>query len=186
MAHLPPLKMEKHYYKPHIEDIKRRLAEARALGAPSVEEWMKGLTSEGKERHDDAVRWEQWEARGGLKKVNAKPPVKHSTPAPSKPILHHKAEDHSSRSTPHNLQLPAKPPVDLGTSPVAPGMGRLCWQFHLPLADLLCSSLSALMGADNWLSRCICPASSRCFLSPSPRAKYQGCQRSQSHSESRD
>ena len=135
MAHLPPLKMEKHYYKPHIEDIKRRLAEARALGAPSVEEWMKGLTSEGKERHDDAVRWEQWEARGGLKKVNAKAPVKHSSiPAPSKTNLPHKAEDHSSRSTPHNLQLPAKPPVDLGTSgpinladsafPVAPGMGR--------------------------------------------------------------
>ena len=174
MAHLPPLKMEKHYYKPHIEDIKRRLAEARALGAPSVEEWMKGLTSEGKERHDDAVRWEQWEARGGLKKVNAKAPVKHSsTPALSKiaPTNLQKAEDHSSRSTPHNLQLPAKPPVDLGTSdtlfPVAPGMGRFFWQFHAHLlADLPFSSLSALMGADNRLPRCICPASSRCFPSP--------------------
>ena len=142
MAHLPPLKMDKHYYKPHIEDIKRRLSEARALGA--VEEWMKGLSSEGKERNDDAVRWEQWEARGGLKKVNAKAPVKQlSTPAISKSgptILHHKAEDHSNRSTPQNLQLPPKPSIDLGASapiisvdpsfPVAPGMGRLLWKLQ--------------------------------------------------------
>lgn len=117
MAHLPPLKMEKHYYKPHIEDIKRRLADAKALGAPSVEEWMKGLPSEGKERHDDAVRWEQWEARGGLKKVNAKAPAKQSsTPAipkvgPSFPLS--KTDGHP---TPHNIALPAKPSVDFSTS----------------------------------------------------------------------
>ena len=120
MAHLPPLRMEKHYYKLHIEDIKKRLGEAKALGGASVEEWTKGLPSEGKERRDDAIRWEQWEARGGLKKVNAKAPAKQSsTPAISsfgslpQPK---KGEDHSSLPLPQNLQLPAKPPVDLGSS----------------------------------------------------------------------
>ena len=114
MAHLPPLKMEKHYYKPHIEDIKRRLTEAKALGAPSVEEWMKGLPSEGKERLDDAVRWEQWEARGGLKKINAKPPVKQSsTPAISKvgPAIQHGKSD----VYPNIIPLPAKPSIDSNT-----------------------------------------------------------------------
>ena len=114
MAHLPPLKMEKHYYKPHIEDIKRRLTEAKALGAPSVEEWMKGLPSEGKERLDDAVRWEQWEARGGLKKINAKPPVKQSsTPAISKvgPSIQHGKPD----AYPNIIPLPAKPSIDSNT-----------------------------------------------------------------------
>ena len=114
MAHLPPLKMEKHYYKPHIEDIKGRLTEAKALGAPSVEEWMKGLPSEGKERLDDAVRWEQWEARGGLKRVNAKAPTKPSTPAISRigPAHHGKPDAFPDRSTPQNIPLPAKPSVD--------------------------------------------------------------------------
>lgn len=116
MAHLPPLKMEKHYYKPHIEDIKGRLTEAKGLGAPSVEEWMKGLPSEGKERLDDAVRWEQWEARGGLKRVNAKAPAKQSsTPAIPRigpPTQHSKSDAFADRSTPQNIPLPAKPSVD--------------------------------------------------------------------------
>ena len=123
MAHLPPLKMEKHYYKPHIEDIQRRLAEAKLLGAASAEEWMKGLPSEGKERHDDALRWEQWEVRGGLKKVNAKAPAKQSSTLPFSKfgpsisqIKPEKPENHPTRSTPLAIPLPAKPPVDLGGS----------------------------------------------------------------------
>ena len=75
---------------------------------------MKGLPTEGKERLDDAVRWEQWEARGGLKKINAKPPVKQlSTPAISKvgPSIQHGKSD----AYPNIIPLPAKPSIDSNT-----------------------------------------------------------------------
>lgn len=68
--------MEKHYFKPHIEDIQKRLNEARSLGAASADEWFKGLPTEGKARIDDSTRWEQWEFKGGLKKINVRPPPK--------------------------------------------------------------------------------------------------------------
>ena len=104
MAHLPPLKMEKHYYKPHIEDMKKRLSEVNSLGKASTEEWIKGLEAEGKARIDDATRWEQWEYKGGLKKINSRPPPK-SLPEPGPPrngisVQYAKGEVHSDRSTP--------------------------------------------------------------------------------------
>ena len=70
----PPPDLAKHFYKPQVEEIKRRLNHVQDLGPGSAEEWMKGLDTEGKERASDATRWELWEAKGGLKKVNAKPP----------------------------------------------------------------------------------------------------------------
>lgn len=106
MAHLPPLKMEKHYYRPHIEDIKRRLSEARALGPEAAEEWSKGLSDEGKSRVDDAIRWETWEAKGGLKKVNSRPPPRtlSASEAPNGVVNGHTSkgeESESDRSIPH-------------------------------------------------------------------------------------
>ena len=74
----PPtsLQLTKYYYKPHIEEIKRKFDKVKELGPASAEEWIKGLDHEGKERANDAVRWEQWEARGGLRKVNLRPQPK--------------------------------------------------------------------------------------------------------------
>ena len=120
MAHLPPLKMEKHYYKPHIEDIKRRLDEARSLGAASAEEWCKGLDAEGNARIDDATRWEQWEFKGGLKKINLRPPPK----ALAEPVasrnginsLPSKGEVHSGKSTPQLGPVSARPSSEYGAS----------------------------------------------------------------------
>jgi hypothetical protein len=67
---LPPtLQMTKHFYKPHIEDIKRRFEEVMALGNAAGEEWFKGLDGVGKERMSDSVRCERWEAKGGLKSL---------------------------------------------------------------------------------------------------------------------
>lgn len=67
------VKLIKHYYKPQIEDIKRQFEIIRDLGDASAEEWTKGLETEGKDRCNEATRWEQWEAKGGLKKVNMRP-----------------------------------------------------------------------------------------------------------------
>lgn len=74
----PPttLQLSKRYYKVHIDEIRNRLNDARELGKPSAEEWFKGLEMEGKARREDVVRWEQWEAKGGLKKVNQPPQIK--------------------------------------------------------------------------------------------------------------
>ncbi|MCJ1477033.1 hypothetical protein MMC13_005704 [Lambiella insularis] len=71
----PPtdVQLTKRFYKVHVEKIKHQLDEARELGPATAEEWIKGLEAEGQERRNDAARWEQWEAKGGLKKVNSRP-----------------------------------------------------------------------------------------------------------------
>jgi hypothetical protein len=63
----PTIQMTKHFYKPHIEDIKHRFEEVMALGNAVGEEWFKGLDRVGKERMSDSARCERWEAKGGLK-----------------------------------------------------------------------------------------------------------------------
>ena len=64
--------MTKYFYKPGIEAILHRFEEVKSLGTAPADEWIKGLSQEGQERLDDVVRWEQWESRGGLKKVNSR------------------------------------------------------------------------------------------------------------------
>ncbi|KAL9606203.1 MAG: hypothetical protein Q9179_000600 [Wetmoreana sp. 5 TL-2023] len=72
----PSARIVKRFYKPHVLTIKQQLNDVRELGAASADEWSKGLADEGRERVNDAIRWEQWEAKGGLKKVNTRPQVK--------------------------------------------------------------------------------------------------------------
>lgn len=72
----PSTRIVKRFYKPHVQQIKQKLDQVKELGAASADEWSKGLAEEGRERINDTVRWEQWEARGGLKKVNLRPQVK--------------------------------------------------------------------------------------------------------------
>ncbi|KAL8975104.1 MAG: hypothetical protein Q9197_000653 [Variospora fuerteventurae] len=69
----PSFHIVKRFYEPHVRRIKQQLDEVTELGAASADEWSKGLAGEGKERINDAIRWEQWEAKGGLKKVNVRP-----------------------------------------------------------------------------------------------------------------
>ncbi|KAL8798632.1 MAG: hypothetical protein Q9182_006507 [Xanthomendoza sp. 2 TL-2023] len=76
----PSLEMVKRYYKLHVQNIRQQLDDVRELGIASADEWNKGLAEEGKERINDAIRWEQWEAKGGLKKVNIRPQAKVTTP----------------------------------------------------------------------------------------------------------
>ncbi|KAL8683018.1 MAG: hypothetical protein Q9186_001013 [Xanthomendoza sp. 1 TL-2023] len=76
----PSLEMVKRYYKLHVQNIRQQLDDVRELGIASADEWSKGLAEEGKERINDAIRWEQWEAKGGLKKVNMRPQAKVTTP----------------------------------------------------------------------------------------------------------
>ncbi|KAL8641648.1 MAG: hypothetical protein Q9228_001574 [Teloschistes exilis] len=73
---LPATQIVKRFYKPHVQNIKKQLEEVRELGTASADEWTKGLAGEGREKVDDAIRWEKWESKGGLRKVNTRPQVK--------------------------------------------------------------------------------------------------------------
>lgn len=111
----PQVQLIKHYYKPHIQEIKQRLASARELGSASADEWIKGLDAEGKDRLSEAFRWEQWEAKGGLKKVNLRPLRAttipgHTTTGPKG--SNQKNGTHSDRSTP---RLPSRLGGDSGS-----------------------------------------------------------------------
>ena len=91
--------------------------DARDLGRASAEEWFKGLEMEGKERLDDVVRWEQWEARGGLKKVNQPPHIKPammtgSATVGTKPDGKKIGVNATRSTSQRGLGLPVKPNVD--------------------------------------------------------------------------
>ncbi|KAL8791050.1 MAG: hypothetical protein Q9213_000257 [Squamulea squamosa] len=82
LLHDIPLTLEpvRRYYKPHIQQIRQQLDNVRELGTAPTDEWSKGLNDMGGERRLDAVRWEQWEAKGGLRKVNTRPQSKIAAP----------------------------------------------------------------------------------------------------------
>ncbi|KAL8730608.1 MAG: hypothetical protein Q9166_003921 [cf. Caloplaca sp. 2 TL-2023] len=75
------MEMVKRYYKLHVQRIRQELDDVRELGSASADEWSKGLAEEGKQRINDAIRWEQWEAKGGLKRVNTRPQIKVTAPS---------------------------------------------------------------------------------------------------------
>lgn len=144
----PMLQIIKYYYKPHIEEIKQRLSSARELGNASAEEWIKGLDNEGKERLGEASRWEQWEAKGGLKKVNLRPHLR-TTVIPGHTTLETrvtstKGGTHSDRSTPQGVRLPIRLSGDPG-SPASSSPNHFPYPqqtisstFHLIFTLVLC------------------------------------------------
>jgi hypothetical protein len=62
----PNIQITKYFFKPHIEDIKKEFFQVKAMGTGTAEEWFKGLDNTGREKRNDASRWEKWEAAGGL------------------------------------------------------------------------------------------------------------------------
>ena len=98
--------ISKYYYKPHIEDMKRQLNDAKDLGTASAEEWTKGLACQGQHRLEGVLRWEQWEAKGGLKKVNSRSSLKTAIPAAMNVNSKHfgaRDDDKLDRSNPHRM-----------------------------------------------------------------------------------
>ena len=96
---LPPsdVRIKKFYYKPHLQEIQKRFKEAKELSVGSLDEWLKGLDGQQREHTQDVTRWEQWEAKGGLKKVNARPlpkpnaPVRRVSATTNTPMVKHHA-----------------------------------------------------------------------------------------------
>ncbi|OJD19774.1 hypothetical protein AJ78_00273 [Emergomyces pasteurianus Ep9510] len=105
----PPgdMTLTKHFYKAHVDDMRRKFEEVKSLGPAATEEWIKGLEGNGKEKLADASRWEQWEASGGLRSIRATH-VSHnessfglsSTDLGAKNLPADAASGHSRKSTP--------------------------------------------------------------------------------------
>ena len=107
----PMLRMTKSYYKPDVEAIRRRFEAAKELGVASAEEWTKGLAPQGQQRLEEIIRWEQWDAKGGLKSLN-------SRPNPKPVVSNIKGETYSDRSTPQSMAFSTKSEGDQA-SPLA-------------------------------------------------------------------
>jgi hypothetical protein len=65
----PAIQITKHFSSQRIDDIKKEFEGVKMLGSATAEEWLKGLDGLGKERRNDAARWERWEGSGGLAKM---------------------------------------------------------------------------------------------------------------------
>jgi hypothetical protein len=67
----PPtgIQISKHFFKPHVEKLKQEFDDVKAMGSAAAEEWMKGLEGRGRERRNDAVRWERWDVSGGISRM---------------------------------------------------------------------------------------------------------------------
>jgi hypothetical protein len=65
-AHPPPqVQLIKYYFRPQLQELQARRESVKALGAPALEEWYKGLESSGTQKILDAARFDQWELQGG-------------------------------------------------------------------------------------------------------------------------
>jgi hypothetical protein len=67
----PPnsIQISKHFFKPQIENLKQEFDDVKAMGSAAAEEWMKGLEGRGRERRNDAARWERWDVSGGISRM---------------------------------------------------------------------------------------------------------------------
>lgn len=69
--HPASIRLTKHFSKQQVDGIIKEFEGVKVLGSAATEEWLKGLDGLGKERKNDAARWERWEAGGGLLKMRS-------------------------------------------------------------------------------------------------------------------
>ena len=72
-ANGPSHTMRKYFSKPQIERMLEMFHRAKRLGQDHAEQFFKDVAATRKAQAEDVERWEQWEAKGGLLKVNARP-----------------------------------------------------------------------------------------------------------------
>lgn len=71
----PTIQMAKWFFKPHVEAIKAEFFKVKSMGSGTAEEWLKGLDDTGRDKRNDAGRWERWEASGGVQQMRANEPT---------------------------------------------------------------------------------------------------------------
>jgi hypothetical protein len=72
----PPqaISIAKTFFQSQIDDIQREFTEVKTMGSATAEEWFKGLDDRGKEKRNDAARWEKWEITGGVGRMRITEP----------------------------------------------------------------------------------------------------------------
>ena len=108
--------LTKVFYKPQMDEMKTRVQ--RVIldhGSAAVDEWVKGLDEEGRDRGEEVIRWENWEAKGGLEKVNVRPPKRKLAPVKkqiSKPVVQ-SAKPYTEPPVESNIEPAAVKPVSV-------------------------------------------------------------------------
>lgn len=76
----PQVQITKNFLKSHIDDIMSEFFKIKAMGSGTAEEWLKGLDERGKDKRNDAAKWERWEAAGGIQRMRRGDPSEASDP----------------------------------------------------------------------------------------------------------
>jgi hypothetical protein len=63
------VQITKNFLKSHVDDIMSEFFKIKAMGSGTAEEWLKGLDERGKDKRNDAAKWERWEAAGGVQRM---------------------------------------------------------------------------------------------------------------------
>jgi hypothetical protein len=73
----PPatVQLVKYFFKSHVDNITQEFFDAKAVGSPAAEEWLKGLDDRGGRKRNDASRWERWGSTGGVKSMRKAEPA---------------------------------------------------------------------------------------------------------------
>jgi hypothetical protein len=110
----------KTFYKAHVEDMKIEFFKVKTMGSGTAEEWLKGLDAKGKERRNDALRWERWELTGGVRRMqNGERPWIRDMVPPVKPAVTNSSStsNETSRSFAGNLASKIQGERDGSTQP---------------------------------------------------------------------
>lgn len=62
----PDLQITKFFWSSDIEELKQEFTLVRNMGQGAAEEWLKGLEGRAADRRYDSLKWEKWEASGGI------------------------------------------------------------------------------------------------------------------------
>lgn len=117
----PTIQITKNFFLPQIDEIKREFLDVKSMGSATAEEWLKGLDDRGKQRRTDSIRWERWEASGGIARMHMTEPQVASKTAPGNFTL------------PTTRPISAQGPTTNGNTPTIVGNNPNMPQFsHLP------------------------------------------------------
>lgn len=113
--------LQKFYFKSDIALLEQRLQQAKFYGSAAAEEWLKGISSEGKAAQSDAARFQQWESQGQLQALRQALDYRANA---KQAMPKHRATVHA---------LPARPPTnDIAYSP-PPGASALTFSTLPPM-----------------------------------------------------
>lgn len=62
----PDVQLTKLFLRNHVDQLAKEFNLVQSLGGATMDEWLKGLESRGKQRRSDPSRWEKWAGADGV------------------------------------------------------------------------------------------------------------------------